>query len=133
MAVRDTILTLSVYYKRRVWYKVEYHTKPITALANVKERPIISCQKGKNPRERKIFKVNTRFHAVIDRQLVTPCSFSTKNNLRIQKARVGVFLCVQLTSLAYFLRCPVINRETKLSFTIKGLGDFNHTIILADK
>ena len=104
-----------------LWYKVESHTKPITALANVKERPIISCKKGKNPRERKIFKVNTRFHAVLDRQLVTPCSFSTKNNLRIQKARVGVFLCVQLTSRDYFLRCLVINRETKLSFTIKAL------------
>jgi len=90
---------------------VESYTKPITAFPNVRERPIISCKKGKRPRERQN----------IQGQLVTPCSFSTKNNLRIQNARVGVFLCVQLTSLDYFLRCPVINRETKLSFTIKAL------------
>ena len=41
--------------------------------------------------------------------------FFTLSNLRIQTARVGVFLCVQLTSLDYFLRCPV------LSFTINAL------------
>ena len=71
MVFRDKILTLSVYYKRGlVWYKVESHTKPITALANVKERPIISCKKGKNPRERKIFKVNTRFHAVLEPKII---------------------------------------------------------------
>ena len=64
----------------------------------------------------KILKVNTRFHAGIDVQPVTHCSFS-----RIQKVRVGVSLCVQLTSLHYFLWCPVINRETKLAFAIKAL------------
>ena len=50
-----------------------------------------------------------------------PLQFFTNSNLRIQNARVGVFLCVQLTSLDYFLRCPVINRKTKPSFTIKAL------------
>ena len=38
----------------------------------------------------------------------------------MQNARVGVFLCVQLTSLHYFLWCPVINRETKFTFAIKA-------------
>ena len=47
--------------------------------------------------------------------------FFTKNNLRIQKVRVGVSLCVQLTTLHYFLWCPVINRETKFAFAIKAL------------
>ena len=51
----------------------------------------------------KVLKVNTRFHAGIDVQPVTPCSFFTKNNLRIQNAGVGVSFCVQLTSLHYFL------------------------------
>ena len=46
----------------------------------------------------KILKVNT------DVQPVTPCTkFFTKNNLRVQKVRVGVSLCVRLTSLHYFL------------------------------
>ena len=45
-----------------------------------------------------------------------------KNNLRIQKARVGVFLCVQSTSLGYFLLCPAINMETMFDqFTMKTL------------
>ena len=33
----------------------------------------------------------------------SPLQFFTKNNLRIQKARLGVFLRVQLTSLHFFL------------------------------
>ena len=35
MAFHDTILTLSVYYKRSFDEKVESHTKPITTLPNV--------------------------------------------------------------------------------------------------
>ena len=59
-----------------------------------------------------------------------PLQFFPKNNLRIQKARVGVFLWVQLISLGYFLLCPAINRETKFAFTIynKSFGDFIGTI-----
>ena len=70
----------------------------------------------------KILKV---FHAVIDVQPVTPF---TKNNLRIQKVRLGVSLFFQLTSLHYFLWCPVINRETKFAFAIKAL--VKYTIML---
>ena len=50
-----------------------------------------------------------------------PLRFFTKNNLRIQKVRLGVSLCVQLTSLHYFLWCPVINRGTKFAFAINAL------------
>ena len=57
-----------------------------------------------------------------------PLQSFTKNNLRIQKVRVGVSLCVQLTSLHYFLWCPVINRETKFAFAIKAL--VKYTIML---
>ena len=71
----------------------------------------------------KILKVNTRFHAGIDVQPFIPCSFSPKIIilLRIQKVRVGVSLCVQLTSLNYFLWCYVINGETKFAYAIKAL------------
>ena len=52
----------------------------------------------------KILKVNPQFHAGIDVHPAShPLQFFTKNNLRIQKARVGLSLCVQLTSLRYFL------------------------------
>ena len=55
--------------------------------------------------------------------------FFTKNNLRIQKeVRVGVSLCVQLTSLHYFLWCPVINRETKFAFAIKAWWFYRYYI-----
>ena len=48
-----------------------------------------------------------------------------KNNLRIQKARVVVFLCVQSTSLGYFLLCPAINREIKFASVYnESFGDF---------
>ena len=57
-----------------------------------------------------------------------PLQFFTKNNLRIQKVRLGVSLCVQLTALHYFLWCPVINRETKFAFAIKAL--VKYTIML---
>ena len=43
-----------------------------------------------------------------------PSQFFTKNNLGIQKA--GVHYLIN-----YFLLCPVIDRETKFAFTIKGL------------
>ena len=70
----------------------------------------------------KILNVNTRFHAGIDMHATChPLQFFTKNNLRIKKVRVGVSLCVQLTSLHYFLWCPVINRGTKFAFAIKAL------------
>ena len=55
----------------------------------------------------KILKVNTLFHAGIDVQPVTPLEWA--------------FPSVQLTSLHYFLWCPVINRETKFAFAIKDL------------
>ena len=51
----------------------------------------------------KIFKVNRRFHAGIDVQTCQLLQFFTKKILRIQKVRLGVSLCVQLTSLHYFL------------------------------
>ena len=51
----------------------------------------------------KIFMVDTRFHADIDVHPVTPIAVFHQNNSRIQKARVGISLCVQLTSLHYFL------------------------------
>ena len=54
--------------------------------------------------------------------------FFTKNNLDIQNVRVGVSLCVQLTSLHYFLWCPGINRETKFALAIKAL--VKYTIML---
>ena len=53
-----------------------------------------------------------------------------KNNLRIQKARVGVFLCVQSTSLGYFLLCPAINREIKFASVYnESFGEFIGTIL----
>ena len=76
----------------------------------------------------KIFKVNTRFHAGIDVQTCHPLQFFTKNNLRIQKVRLGVSLFVQLNSLHYFLWRPVINRETKFAFAIKA--SVKYTIML---
>ena len=57
-----------------------------------------------------------------------PLQFFIKNNLRIQKVRLGDSLCVQLNSLHYFLWCPVINRETKFAFAIKAL--VKYTIML---
>ena len=71
----------------------------------------------------KILKVITRFHAGIDVQPVTSCNFSPKI-----KVRLGVSLCVRLTSLHYFLWCPVINRETKFAFAIKAL--VKYTVML---
>ena len=53
--------------------------------------------------------------------VVEALQFYTKNNLRIQKVRLGVSLCVQLTALHYFLWCPVINRGGKFAFAIKAL------------
>ena len=76
----------------------------------------------------KILKVNTRFHAGIDVQPVTPSSFSPKIIYVSKKVRVGVSLCVQLTSLHYFLWCPVINRETKFPFAIKVLVKYTITL-----
>ena len=56
--------------------------------------------------------------------------FFAKINLRIQKARVGVFLCVRSTSLGYFLLCPAINRETKFASVYnESFGDFIGTIL----
>ena len=77
----------------------------------------------------KILKVNTRFHAGIDVQPVTPCSFSLKI-IYASKRLEWVFSSVQLTFLGYFLLCPAINRETKFAFTIynKSFGDFIGTI-----
>ena len=76
----------------------------------------------------KILKVNRRFHAGIDVQTCQLLQFFTKNDLRIQKVRLSVSLCIQLTSLHYFLWCPVINRETKFAFAIKTL--VKYTIML---
>ena len=61
---------------------------------------------------------STRFHAGIDVRPVTPCSFC-KNNLCIQKARVGVFLCVQSTSLGYFLLCPGNQRGNQVRISLQ--------------
>ena len=70
----------------------------------------------------KMLKVNPHFHASIDVHPAShPLQFFTKNNLRIQKATLGLSLCVQLTSLHYFSWYPVINRETKIAFAIKAL------------
>ena len=69
----------------------------------------------------KILKVNTRVHAGIDVQPVTPCSFSPKI-IYVSKRLERAFPSVSnLTSLHYFLWCPVINRETKFAFAIKAL------------
>ena len=76
----------------------------------------------------KILKVNRRFHAGIDVQTCQLLQFFTKNDLRIQKVRLSVSLCIQLTSLHYFLWCPVINRGTKFAFAIKAL--VKYTIML---
>ena len=129
MAFRDTrtILTLGVYYKKALMKKWNLIQNQSPFCQMFKERPMISCKKEKHPRELlardKIFKVNTRFHAVIV-QPVTPCSFSLKIiyvSKRLEWAFSSIALYGQLASLNYFLRCPVINRETKVSFTIKAL------------
>ena len=67
-----------------------------------------------------MLKVNTRFQAGIDVQPVTSCSFSPKI-IYVSKKLEWAFPSVQLTSLHYFLWCPVINRETKFAFAIKAL------------
>ena len=72
----------------------------------------------------KILKV---FHAGIDVQPVTPCSFSPKI-IYVSKRLEWAFPCVRLISLHYFLWCPVINRETKFAFARKAL--VKYTIML---
>ena len=55
-----------------------------------------------------------------------------KNNLRIQKGRVGFFLYVQLTFLDYFFIVPCKQQGYQVRIYNKSFGDFI-TIILADK
>ena len=61
-----------------------------------KERPIISCKKEKHPRERQNIQGQHTVSRRYRRTACYPLQFFTKNNLRIQKARVGVSLYVQL-------------------------------------
>ena len=76
-----TIQALSVYCKRNVSGKVE-SCKQTNTLPNFKEPSIIPYDKGRSIKgmlvRAKILKVNTRFHAGIDVQPVTSCSFSLK-------------------------------------------------------
>ena len=128
-----TVPTLSVHCKRNFNEEVE-SCKQNTTLPNFKEPSIISYNKGRSSKgmraRAKILKVNRRFHASIDVQPVTPCSFSLKIIYVSKRLEWCVFLWVQLISLGYFLLCPAINRESKFAFTIynKRFGDFIGTI-----
>ena len=64
--------------------------------------------------------------------LSTLFRFLTKNNLRIQKGRVGFFLYVQLTFLDYFFIVPCKQQGYQVRIYNKSFGDFI-SIILADK
>ena len=61
-----------------------------------------------------------------------PLRFLTKNNLRIQKGRVGFFLYVQLTFLGYFFIVSCKQQGNQVRIYNKSFGDFISTI-LADK
>ena len=135
-AFRDTIPALSVYCKRNFNGKVQTHTKrTATLLIFLKNHPLFPTRK-ENPqtsgKEHACYSQNIKGQHTVSRQYrcaaCHPLQFFAKNNLHIQKVRVGVSLSVQLTSLHYFLWCPVITRETKFAFAIKAL--VKYTIML---
>ena len=71
-------------------------------------------------------------HTVSHRYRCAAChllQFFTKNNLRIQKARVGVLLWVQLASLGYFLLCGCNQQGNQVRIYNKSFGDFIGTIL----
>ena len=83
VAFRDAIPALIVYCKRSFNGKVESHTNSTATLLIFKRTTPYFLQERKTMAKNmlvraKILKVNTRFHAGIDVQPVTPCSFSPK-------------------------------------------------------
>ena len=72
-----------------------------------KEPPIIFYKKGVSWQRTCLLRQNIKGQHTVSRRYrcaaCHPLQFFTKNNSRIQNARVGVSFCVQLTSLHYFL------------------------------
>ena len=119
------IPTLSVYCKRNFNGKVE-SCKQTTTLPDFQRTTYSFLEQRKfikgDARESQNIKGQ---HMVSRRYRCAAChlsQFFTKNNLRIQKAREGVLLRLQLTSLGYFSLCHAIKRKTKFAFTIKALA-----------
>ena len=77
----------------------------------------------------KILKVNTRFHTGIDVQPVPPCSFSPKIIYVLQKAKVGVSLCVQFDLSSLLFTVPCNQQGNQVRICNNSFGDFIGTIL----
>ena len=97
-----------------------------------KEPPIISDKKGKLWQRTCFSRAKRHGFMLVYMCTCQPFRFFAKNNLRIQKGRVGFFLYVQLTFLSYFFIVPCKQQRNQVRIYNKSFLDFISNI-LADK